>query len=231
PDYVAKDELDAKVKEAGLETWIDLFANKNDKWQNPELPVLSAWKIDKPVGASGNRAVMVRNPYYWKVDPDGKQLPYVDEIVISQVADETATLQASNGEIDLQASYIGVNDMPVLAKNAEQGGYKTLRWETGTGPYLHTNQCHPDPVMRRLMQDVRFRAALSPAINREEMNQVFYRGIGNIDQPVSLPQDPYYVEGSGKTFTEYDPDRSNQLLDEVGLDQRDGDGFRLRPDG
>lgn len=231
PDYASKAEVDAMVAEAGFESWVDFFLNKNDRWLNPDLPVLGAWKIDQPVEASGTRAVMVRNPYYWKVDTDGNQLPYIDQVIVTGADSETLTLQATNGEIDLQTSYISVNDMPVLSKSEESGGYRLLRWISGSGPYLYTNQCHADLVMRELMQDVRFRQALSHAINRDEMNQVFYGGLGKTVQSVALPEDPYFVEGSGNNFIEYDADQANQLLDELGLDQRDDDGFRLRADG
>lgn len=231
PDYVSAAKLKKMTADAKFDSWSDLFAAKFDRWMNPDLPVLGSWKVTEPPRGSSNRAVMERNPYYWKVDTDGKQLPYVDRIVISGVADATATLQAARGDLDLQASYISIDNMPVLAKNAKKGGYRALHWITGSGPYLYTSQSHKDPVIRKLMQDIDFRAALSHAIDRHEMNKLYYGGLGETTQPVCLPQDPYHVKGSGHTFVKHDVAKANQLLDKVGLSKRDGEGFRLRPDG
>src|SRR5690606_8434748 len=96
---------------------------------------------------------------------------------------------------------------------------------------MHFNQSHKDPALRELLQNVDFRAALSHAINREEMNEILFFGLGGTQHPCGMEGDPYYVEGYGYRFTEYDVDTANDLLDGLGLTERDGDGFRLRPDG
>src|SRR5690606_19734087 len=123
-------------------------------------------------------------------------------------------------------------NMPVLAREAEAHNYKVYHWKyDAPGVDLYTNQSHADPVMRELMQTLEFRAALSHAINRDEMNQVLYNGAGTPLHPVPIPEDPYYVEGSGQRYLEYNPDEANRLLDSIGLTERDGENYRLREDG
>lgn len=233
PDFADPDALDESLNEANLETWVDLFEQKSNAWLNPELPVLGAWRVTQPAEEGvGDRVVMERNPFYWKVDTEGKQLPYIDRIVFELATEELIILKISRGDIDLQ-TVLGIRDFPVLLQNAEAGGYRVFRW-TPAAPNtaaLYTNQCHADPAIRELMQNRDFRAALSHSINRDEMNGVLYNGIAEPRHPIPSEYDPYHIEGSGEQFLEYDPDRANQLLDSLGLSERDGDGFRLRPDG
>lgn len=230
PDHTSPAELDQLVKESGHDSWMDLFGAKNQAWLNPDLPVLGPWRISLTPEEGINRAVLERNPYFWKVDTDGRQLPYVDRIDFTAVEEETLILRASSGEIDFQET-LGTRNTPVLSRDAEQNGYRLLNWQSDA-PWiaLQTNQSHTDPAMRELLQNIDFRAALSHSINRDEMNQVYYRGTGGIDHPVAIPEDPYYVKGTGRRFLEYDPQLAERLLDEIGLDQRDDDGFRLRSD-
>lgn len=231
PEHTPTTELDKLVEEAGFENWMAYFSNRADAWHNPDRPVLGAWKVSRPP-SGGTRAVMERNPYYWKVDTEGRQLPYIDRLEITAMDENVVVLRASGGEIDFQYSYLGTSNMPVLARSAESAGYRVLRWKyDAPGVDLYTNQSHADPVIRRLMQSLDFRAALSHAINRDEINQVLYNGAGTPGHPVAIPEDPYYVPGSGQRFLEYDPDTADRLLDRVGLTERDDDGFRLRPDG
>lgn len=232
PDYASADEVDTMVADAGYDVFADFFNNKRDRWLNPDLPVLAAWKIEQPPEGAGGRATMGRNPYYWKVDTEGRQLPYIDNLEFQSLDEETIILRASGGEIDLQYNYLGTSNMPVLARNAEANNYRVLHWQyDAPGVDLYTNQCHADPVMRELMQTRDFRAALSHAINRDEVNQALYNGAGRPIHPVPIEADPYHVEGSGQQFLDHDPDKANSLLDGIGLVERDDDGFRLRPDG
>jgi peptide/nickel transport system substrate-binding protein len=90
---------------------------------------------------------------------------------------------------------------------------------------------HRDPVLRQLMADKNFRIALSHGINRTQINELAYQGFGTPRQASLIPESPYYKEEHATRYAEHDPDLANQLLDEVGLTERDGEGFRLRPDG
>ncbi|MBC7321369.1 ABC transporter substrate-binding protein, partial [bacterium] len=102
-NYTSKDKLNELVKKEGLNTWIDLFNNKNNFWMNPDLPVVFAWKVTTPLGVS-TRVVFERNPYYWKIDTEGNQLPYIDRLVVDVVENiEVMKMKALNGEIDMQS--------------------------------------------------------------------------------------------------------------------------------
>jgi len=198
---------------------------------NPDLPVMNPWKVD--IAFPANQMVATRNPYYWKVDTEGNQLPYIDQIVTDLIEEAQAiTLRASAGDIDFQYRHIRFTDLALLVENAEANGYQVLRWADTTGWFsLYMNQSHADPVMRELMQNIDFRAGLSHAIDRNTMNEILYLGTGEISHAAGLAGDPYFVDGFGQRFIEYDENKANELLDAAGLAERDGEGYRLRPDG
>ncbi len=232
PEYTDLATVEKQAADAGFTDWMEFWGNRNSGWTNPERPTLGAWKLTQTISGSTTRATLERNPYYWKIDTAGNQLPYIDTASFD-VLDQTAiTLRAANGEIDFQYKTLGFQDMPVLTEAQEAGNFRILQWPIDQ-PWtsMHFNQSHKDPALRELLQNVDFRAALSHAINREEMNEILFFGLGGTQHPCGMEGDPYYVEGYGYRFTEYDVDTANDLLDGLGLTERDGDGFRLRPDG
>jgi peptide/nickel transport system substrate-binding protein len=234
PAYADADELTAAVSEAGLETWVQLFEQRSSWLQNPELPQLTAWVVESSPDSTG-RTTWVRNPYYYKVDSDGKQLPYIDRIEISQIDSvDVALLRAANGEIDLQIRGYDAPELTPLSLNAEQGNYTVVPYFSDRGSQdsaLQFNQTVNDPVLREIFADVRFRQAVSLAINRDEVNQVGYLGLGIPRQASFTPANPYFSEEWANSFIEYNPDQANQLLDAMGLTERNDAGIRLRPDG
>ena len=98
------------------------------RWANPELPRMHAWRLVEPYG-EGTRVRFERNPYYWKVDPSGQQLPYIDEVVFDVLEDpEVLLLRASNGKIDMHARHITTDtNKPVLAENREKAATSSSR--------------------------------------------------------------------------------------------------------
>ncbi|HOK30303.1 MAG TPA: ABC transporter substrate-binding protein, partial [bacterium] len=176
PKYTPKEKLDELVKKAGLQNWYQLFGNMNDFLQNPDLPVIYPWKATNLPTAT--LQIMERNPYYWKIDPEGNQLPYIDRITHTLLgsAGETAVLKAISGEVDMQERGLVIDNYTLLMENRTKGNYRVLRWPQGTGasPAILLNQNVKDPVLRKIFEDRRFRIALSLAINREEINQLFY---------------------------------------------------------
>jgi len=234
PNYVSVEKLNAMAKEAGYESWYQLFGVKNDPWMNPDLPVIHAWKVVTPLGA-GTRVVFERNPYYWKIDTAGNQLPYIDRFVADIVDNlEVMIMRTVAGEIDCQHRHIGqsMQDYPFLMEQREKGNYRILTQQHAsaviTSIFLNLN--HKDPVIRKIFNEVRFRQALSLAINRQEIINLVYLGQAEPWQISPKKGTPLYYEKGSKAFVEYDPNKANQLLDKTGL-KRGPDGFRLRPDG
>lgn len=209
-----------------------LFNEKADDF-NTERPALTPWPV-KEWEPGANKLIAERNPYYWKTDPEGNQLPYIDRIRLDLVENsEVVNLKAANGELDFQFRRISIASYSVFMENREKGNYRVLRWPTATGaaPLIMPNQTIEEPVLRELFREKKFRQALSLAINRERINEVSYLGLGVPRQATVLPQSPYYVPEAERMYADYNPDEANRLLDEIGLTERDDEGFRLRPDG
>ena len=232
-NYADQEELERQTREAGFSTWNQLFTDKNSAFNNPDYPVITAWKVDARPSA---RFVASRNPYYWKVDPEGNQLPYIDRVSQQLISDtELMVMKAISGEIDFQIRHFHNRwlDFPLLMQNAESGKYRVLLWNSdyAGAAVLYFNLNTKNPVLRPLFNDSRFRRALSLAIDRDEINELVFLGAGAPQQPFLTPGSPAYDESTARRYTEYDPARANELLDEIGLTQRDSAGYRLSPDG
>lgn len=213
------------VSKAGLKTWIELFQKKAPIVAftlNWEAPSLNPWVLamDYFGGASVLRAV--RNPYYWKVDTDFGQLPYIDNVEFAIVKDNAAITElAIKGQIDMQMR--SIQAAALEAKNAQQGGYHTYQGipSTSTSMVIAFNMNHTDPAKRALFQNRDFRVGLSYAINRAKT--------GNSEpvQVAPVPESPLYNEKFSKQYTQYDIQKANESLDKTGFTKRDADGFRL----
>lgn len=238
PDYADPDELQAMVEEEGYEAWYELFEAKGGyssrAWlNNPELPVLSAWKaVTDP---TDTLFVMERNPYYWKVDEAGNQLPYIDTMTHELVQDaELVTLKAVAGDIDMQWRHMKISDMPLYMESRESGDYRVLQWSgtAGTSYALQFNQnWDGEEQLASLIKSADFRRAISVAINREQMNELVWLGTGVPRQRTLLPESRGFQQEWEDNYAQYDPDLANQMFDDLGLTERDGNGFRLLPDG
>ncbi|MGZ0147037.1 ABC transporter substrate-binding protein [Kribbella sp. WER1] len=230
-DFVSPAQLQALMKKNPAPSWADFFKAKRDIWKNADVPILGPWKLVAPLQGSGVTARLDRNPYYWKVDEQGRQLPYIDSQQYTVMPSETLGLRAANGQLDLQVTDIQAEQLPLLIKNQQAKGYKVNRWVAEPNTSLQLNQSHPDPVLRALFQKLDFRAGLSHAINRKEMNDALFAGQGFIRHPCAQPEDEYWEKGMGQRFIEYDVAEANKRLDAAGLTKRGPDGMRLRPDG
>ncbi|MDC7233206.1 MAG: ABC transporter substrate-binding protein [Spirochaetales bacterium] len=208
-----------------------------------DMPVLTAWvtKIYEP----GQRIVAERNPYYWKVDPQGRQLPYIDTIVsdISNSESEIDLLRVINGDVDLnlRPNFGNLNDIPVLRENAEKKDYRVIeysRGDIGKGLII-PKYANKDPMIRDMLFNQKFRQGISHAINRERVRQVVLKGFGKVQNfalpgigpQFSSPEGREFAEEWPKAFTEYDIDLANNLLDEAGYVDLNGNGWRQYPDG
>ena len=215
--------------------WAQDFLEKIDELNNVDLPVLSAWIPKNPHG-DGGRQVWERNPYYWKVDTDGSQLPYIDEVVFTFLEEGPFLLRAANGDIDFyQRAEITVpKNRPVLSEGQEAGNYKLIKLKDPNHNTVGVcfNLTHKNPTKRRMLQNKDFRIGLSHAINRQEIIDLVYLRQGEIWQTAPRPDVPFYdSDDFGKQYTEFSLDLAGQHLDKAGLDKMDGRKRRLGPDG
>ena len=227
-------DVESEATEAGFDTWVGYYGAR----QNPTggdyahlTPALCAWLVEE-VAETHNQ--YKRNPYYWGVDEAGNQLPYFDDVLQQNVTDkETYTLKIVAGEADYAAFHTQISDMPLYQEGAEQGGYEVRRYSSprGSDESFSFNFTDEDPVMREIFNDPRWNQAMSYAINRNEVNEVVFLGTATPRQAAPNPETSFYKEEWGTHCAEYNPDKANELLDEMGLDQRGSDGYRLRPDG
>jgi len=197
---------------------------------NPDLPTLQPWvNTTRP---PADRFVAVRNPYFHRVDEQGLQLPYIDRVVLAVADPKLIPAKTGAGEADLQARDVHFNNYTFLKQGEKQNGYRTLLWRPGKGshfalfPNLNTN----DPAWRQVLRDVRFRRALSLAIDRSLVNQVLYFGLAIESNNTVLPQSPLFREAYRDRWARYDRKQASQLLDQIGL-RRGRDGIRRLPDG
>jgi peptide/nickel transport system substrate-binding protein len=231
--YQDKDKLEELVKKNKAKNWKQLYTRKAQAYrpENPDLPTLEPWRNTTPLPAE--QIVFERNPYYHRVDENGRQLPYIDRFELDISSSSLIPAKTGAGESDLQGTAIEFDDYTFL-KEAEKGHpIKVSLWERTQGARiaLFPNLNYEDPVWRKVLQDVRFRRALSLAIDRREINMAVFFGLANASANTVLPASPLYRAEYAEAWIKHDPDLANKLLDEMGLDKRDEDGFRLLPDG
>ncbi|KAB8144599.1 ABC transporter substrate-binding protein [Chloroflexia bacterium SDU3-3] len=227
--------VDELVAAAGKENWVELFNQKasNDViWDDPERPSLFAWLVTEPLGDS-NQISLTRNPYYWKVDTQGNQLPYIDELLgFSYQDDENRTFAMSNGDLDMikdpgasnMLTYISAMDVdkPIRVYTNHSDGANTLS--------IQFNQTISDTVKAFIFADKNFRVGMSYAINRQQIIDLAYFGQGDPAQVGPLENSPLYVEKLAKQYIEYDVAQANLYLDKV-MPKKDADGYRLGLNG
>ena len=232
--YASPEEI-AKAAKGGQQStnWVQIYRRLDVMYanDNPELPTLNPWV--NTTTSPAQRYVYVRNPFYHRIDAKGQQLPYIDRVIFTQAATNLVPAKAGLGEADLQPRYLNMRDYTFLQKSAKSSGVEVRLWESGSGsqialyPNLNTN----DEEWRKLMRDVRFRRALSVAIDRDELNQVVYLGLAKPGNNTIMERSELFKPEYAKKWAQYDPKLANKLLDEIGLTKRDAQGIRLLPDG
>ena len=231
--YTDQDILKKTVKKSKQRNWAALHNKMDNLYRNDnvDLPVLQPWvSISKP---SASRLVFKRNPFFHRVDPGGKQLPYADSFIFTIANNKLIPAKTGTGEVDLQARYLRFDDYTFLKKGEERSPYSTRLWKTAKGAHLalFPNLNVNNPILRKLIRDVRFRRALSLSVHRHEINQVIYYGLAIGGNNSVLPGSPLYRPTYRNKWANFDLQKANQLLDEIGLVQRDSSGIRLMPDG
>ena len=233
PKYSSEAEANRRAKEMGYETWVRALHVKKDWQLNPELPTLGAWTTARPINTP--TWVLQRNPYYWAVDTEGNQLPYIDQIVMTLAEDlEVVNLRAMAGEFDEQERHINLLKLPVILENRERGKYDVhldLAFNGADTVLLFNHSYKADPEVAKWLKNADFRRALSMGIDREQMNETFWLGLGT---PGSVAPNETLPESPGKEWrtkwSTLDIAAANKKLDEIGLTKKDRDGFRLRTD-
>jgi peptide/nickel transport system substrate-binding protein len=233
-DIVGEEEANAKAEEEGYDSWIQLLKAKNEWTENPDLPMLTPWITVQPI--TGDVWVMERNPYYFGVDTEGNQLPYIDRVVFTLAENlEVINLRAIAGEYDFQARHFDIGKLPVFIENQEENGYRLALdpGEYGGDMILIFNLSYElDPVIGELFRTTDFRRALSLGIDRDEINEIFWLGTGVPGSPVVSEASPYNPGPEYRTmWAVHDIEQANEMLDAIGLTERDSEGYRLRPDG
>jgi peptide/nickel transport system substrate-binding protein len=231
---------DLVAAEEGVEDWVGLFNKKasgptddtNSYWNNLDRPLLFPWIPTSVLGAN-TQMTMTRNPYYWKVDTEGNQLPYIDEIIgLSYQDNEARTLAMINGDLDYVKD--PGDDNRILYYDAMDGGapikISAAISDGGNRNSIHFNRSIDDPVLAEIFASKDFRIGMSYAINRQEIIDITQFGQGAPAQVAPLDSSPLYNEQLATQYTEYDVDKANEYLDKV-IPDRGADGYRLRPDG
>ena len=231
--YASEEALNQRARDEGKRNWAALHTSRFRPYQNtnPDLPSLQPWVVT--TAPPSQRYVFVRNPYFHRVDTNGRQLPYIDRVVMNISDGKLIPAKTGAGESDLQARYLTFDDYTFLKQSEARNGKRVWLWEATRGAHvaLYPNLNVEDDGWRALLQDVRFRRALSLAIDRHEINQVIYFGLATEGNDTVHARSPLYREAYRTRWARFDLDAANALLDEIGLTRRNDEGIRLMPDG
>jgi peptide/nickel transport system substrate-binding protein len=236
--YGASADIDAALKKNSMQKWDQLWGDAGNGegpiafwFKNPDRPVIGAWKTSVSPLVNQQRCAMVRNPYFWKVDPSGNQLPYIDEVLHDLYEnDEVLNIWIVGGKIDAQSRNIPVTSYTLYKENEKKGDFKVVLWRSAGAKAFHLNLNVADPITAKLFDTPKFRQALSISINRKEINDIVYNGLFTPRMFSPVKGSPNYDPDFEKKWTEFDPATANKLLDELGL-TKGADGYRKRSDG
>jgi peptide/nickel transport system substrate-binding protein len=233
PKYSSAESLNEKAKATGFDNWAQVFKIKSDWRLNPEVPTISAWRMVQPINSQ--TWVLERNPYFWTVDTAGNQLPYLDKVQLTLAENpEVINLRAIAGEYDYMERFIDLAKLPVFLENAARSKYKVHLDPgfNGSDSELKFNFAYRlDAEIQKWFANLEFRRALALGIDREQVNEAFFLGLGVTGTPIPADNIP---ESPGKDYRQrwatLDVAKANAMLDAIGLKKKDAEGFRLRTD-
>ena len=226
-----KAALEADIKKRGFTGWEQYYMQFARQWTaNPERPMLGPWLAKGAI--SKEMFVMERNPYFFAVDPQGNQLPYIDKIThrLFESA-EVKNLWVTNGEIDLQARHMQVGDIALYKSGEAKGDYKTVMAINAGHVAMQLNLTTKNKLLNEFFNQRNVRIAISHAVNRDQLNQLVFNGLLKPRQYSPLPMSPQYYEKLSNAYLKYDTAAANKLLDEAGYAKKGSDGIRLHKDG
>ena len=231
--YQDADVLAKMVADKGQRNWVSLMTKLGRQYRNnnPMLPTLQPWVL--VTNPPAERFIFKRNPYYHRIDTDGRQLPYVDEVAITVASAKLISAKTGSGESDLQARSLGFSDYTFLKQGEKTNDFTVHLWHTAKGAHmaLYPNLNTTDQEWRKLFRETDFRRALSMATDRHEINQVIYFGLAYEGNNSPLPQSPLYNAEFANRWSDFNLVEANRILDDLGLTERDSRGVRLLPDG
>lgn len=236
--YLSADELAAALEAQSFDDWTTMFEDKYNQQKNMDLPVLGPF-IMMVDPSTTNTITYERNPYYWAVDQNGQQLPYIDSAVISIVESiDLVNMKVIAGEVDVQVAAVqeSFSNYPLFAQYAEEMNYRieTSDFNEPNAMNFHFNATSVDPVKAPYLSSVDFRRALSMGMDRAAVIATFYT-VGpyssKIAQTSFLENSPYYDEEWTTQYTELDVAAANALLDELGMTAYDANGYRMTAKG
>jgi peptide/nickel transport system substrate-binding protein len=237
-DYNPDGVADLVAAEDGVEDWVGLFNLKasgptddtNNFFNNLDRPLLHPWVPTSVLGGS-TQMTLARNPFYFKVDTEGNQLPYIDEIIgVSFQDNEARNLAMANGDIDYIKDPTGREFFFDALDSGAPLAMSFWNDEAGTTNTIHFNRNAQDSALAEAFLDINFRIGMSHAINREEIIEIVHQGQGTPSQAAPLESSPLYNEQLATQYIEYDVDLANEYLDMVAP-ERDADGYRLLSNG
>ncbi|MDH3761130.1 MAG: ABC transporter substrate-binding protein [Gammaproteobacteria bacterium] len=231
--YQSEEKLQQLVEEFGKRNWMGVHVSHDRPYKatNPDLPSLQPW-INSTYPPS-ERFIFKRNPFYHRIDQNGRQLPYIDSIAVNIASSKLVPAKTGADEADLQARYLRMDNYTFLKTASKRSNFDVRLWQTAKGSHmaLYPNLNTNDAVYRELLRDLRFRRALSLAIHRYEINQVVYFRLVEESNNTVLKECPLYRPEYQNDWIQFDLEAANRLLDELGLDRRDDRGIRLMSDG
>ncbi len=222
------DALQAQIEEAGFNSWNEYFEDRTWWYLNPDRPTLGGWVAKN--GLSEELFVMERNPYFFAVDAEGQQLPYVDNINhrIFETND-VFDLRIINGEVDFQARHVNLANFTLYKENEADGDYQMFVGKSSGHPAMQLNLTVQDERLSEFFNKRETRIAMSVAVDRDAINELVFDGLMTPRQYSPIEISPQAYPEQANAYIEYDPDMANQMLDEAGYSEKNNDGMRVWP--
>ncbi len=186
-EFAGQNVVDKMAKDAGFETWVQHYGDRFDSMLNTNRPTTRPWLVTTVI--TEPQMIGERNPFFYGIDRAGNQLPYIDRLVFELVLDrELIVLKAIAGEIDMQGRHIQFENFSVMQEGEEKGNYTVRKYGTlGSIPASLKFNLTWDGPEREYITNKDFRIALSHAINRDEINEILFFGLGEKRNFVAPP--------------------------------------------
>jgi peptide/nickel transport system substrate-binding protein len=228
PDFVNREALIKKIRQEGYISWMAYY-NAIRLWTRNQPPLMPTLRPFQLIKRTATHKLYDRNAYYAKIDSLGQQLPYIDQISAEIIENQDVlAAKAATGQVDFAAFELKTQDFPLFKLGEKTAGIQVLVWNRlhGSDVIIEPNLNIKDKLLRAVFNDIRFRKALSVAINRDEMNSIIYFNKGVPRQPTVIPTSRFFEPEFASAYTQYDPTQAGTWLNEMNLIDRDEDGFR-----